>query len=135
MSTTNETMPENEQLPTVVWYKEQVRKLGAIRAFLISLEKEDSGGDECIIDWVKRVVKQLQAELAEAKDENEKPIQIKLFRICCHCNKEFEVETTIIVTEAVKGITGHVANFLNCPLCKKRNDIWVRVQVQKESKE
>ena len=57
-------------------------------------------------------------------------IEVKVFRICCHCNKEFEAVTSKIVSEAVRGVlSGRISSFQDCPLCKKRNDIWVRVQV------
>lgn len=80
--------------------------------------------------YAKKIA-ELQDQLTLAEEKIERPIKINLFRICCHCNKEFKVETAIIVTEAVKGATGHVANFMDCPLCKKRNDIWVRIQALK----
>jgi hypothetical protein len=35
-----------------------------------------------------------------------------------------------IVSEAVRGeLSGRITSMQDCPLCKKRNDIWVRVQV------
>lgn len=72
MDTKNETKSENVQSPTPALYEEQVRKLVAIRAFLISLEKENSGGDECIIDWVKRVIESLQSRLTKSEADNKR---------------------------------------------------------------
>lgn len=73
-----------------------------------------------------------EAALTTANEENEKPIRIRLFRICCHCNKEFEAETTPIMGECIGGVArGEIHNFMDCPLCKKRNDIWVRIQALK----
>lgn len=55
--------------------------------------------------------------------------KLKLFRICCHCNKEFELEP--YKTNAVK-FGGYGANFIDCKLCGKRNDIWIRIEPPEE---
>ena len=71
-------------------------------------------------------------EIRELQTKLDKAIKIKMFRICSHCNKEFEAETTPIMGECIKGVSrGEISNFPNCPFCKKRNDIWVRVQALK----
>lgn len=75
------------------------------------------GASHSAKEWISK----LQAELNTA-------INIKLFRICRHCNKEFEAETSPIMAECIKGIAhGEACTFSNCPFCEKRNDIWVRV--------
>jgi len=51
--------------------------------------------------------------------------EIKVFHVCSHCNKEYELKMYPINT-IYRGGIGH--NFDNCPLCKKRNDIWIRIE-------
>ena len=45
--------------------------------------------------------------------------KIYLKRICSHCNKEFNV------THYSETYDSFVTAIMNCPLCGKRNDIWV----------
>ena len=54
--------------------------------------------------------------------ERGKAVELKAFRICEHCNKEFEIRLFKGVT---KSGTNH--NFSNCTHCRGRNDVWIRV--------
>ena len=45
-----------------------------------------------------------------------------LFRICEHCNKEYE--PTLHPSDDGKML---ISNIQNCPLCGKRDDVWVKV--------
>ncbi len=42
---------------------------------------------------------------------------MKCFRICEHCNKEYELPSNSV----------GIWNFLNCPNCGERDDPWLRV--------
>jgi hypothetical protein len=53
--------------------------------------------------------------------------RIKLFHICKHCNKEYE-----LALFRNYGI-GHT--FSDCPHCGKRDDVWVRVETNHEQLE
>jgi DNA-directed RNA polymerase subunit RPC12/RpoP len=53
--------------------------------------------------------------------------KLKIFRLCNHCNKEF------LLRESSNKIT--ITNFMNCPHCGKRNDVWVRINQFSEFKE
>jgi len=44
------------------------------------------------------------------------------FRICDHCNKEYELQ---LYRDGMSG--GHGHNFSNCSLCGERNDVWIRI--------
>lgn len=88
-------------------------------------------GCHCTVETLEENIKhaeELKTELDKAKEE----VGIRLFRICRHCNKEFEVEPHIVSpvrTEQRLGEYG--SNFPNCSLCGRRNDIWVRIEVVK----
>lgn len=46
--------------------------------------------------------------------------KIQVFRICNHCNKEHPVSMSV-EPDAL------YANVYDCPLCGKRNDLWIRI--------
>lgn len=48
---------------------------------------------------------------------------INIFRICEHCNKEYEL--TPFIGQMTVG--GSSANFQYCPNCGERDDTWIRV--------
>jgi len=48
--------------------------------------------------------------------------EIKLFRICSHCNKEFQLK------HVTNLLNGAVCSFESCSHCNKRNDTWVKVE-------
>ena len=82
------------------------------------------------LDVALQIIGRLTTELAAEQEKNERPRKVQLFRLCSKCNKEFEVETSIVVPEFIQGVaTGRVSSLMPCPHCKERNDIWVRVLV------
>ncbi|KKM80721.1 hypothetical protein LCGC14_1337120 [marine sediment metagenome] len=57
--------------------------------------------------------------------------RIKLFRICSSCSKEFEATIEPVLVEATRGLlTGSISTFQDCPFCKERNDIWIRIVIE-----
>lgn len=48
---------------------------------------------------------------------------LPVFRICNHCNTEFELSI-------VNGITERVCAFQNCTHCGKRNDTWISIKIK-----
>jgi len=50
---------------------------------------------------------------------------MKVFRICEHCNKEYEVLMHMMQGGEL------VWNFGPCPKCEKRDDVWIKI-VEKE---
>jgi len=96
---------------------------------------------KCIIGWYNPNTKEFCRHSCIGYTQpvyavlEEKPITIQVFRICSKCNKEFEVAGSVLVPEFIKGAArGYVTTFMRCPHCKKRNDIWVRVQAVKDEK-
>ena len=48
-------------------------------------------------------------------------MKLDLFRICCYCNKEFQI------TEYSEGATDIGIAFQDCPHCNSRNDLWLKI--------
>lgn len=52
----------------------------------------------------------------------------KITRLCFHCSKDFELKQW----EHNGCLKASVANFEDCPHCKKRNDHWLKVEWSKQ---
>jgi len=50
---------------------------------------------------------------------------IAVFRICEHCNKDYELELSYSGDRTMA-----VNNFQTCPNCKERDDAWVKIKVR-----
>jgi len=46
-----------------------------------------------------------------------------IFRICSHCNTEFELTSGVTINE-------RVSTFQNCTHCGKRNDTWISLRIE-----
>lgn len=51
---------------------------------------------------------------------------VVVHHLCEHCNQEYKLTLGVIY---IDGATHAVHNFGNCPLCFRRNDLWIRVGI------
>ncbi len=58
--------------------------------------------------------------------------ELSIFHICSHCNKEYKLEPFRMNGLEASGVA---YNFGDCPLCNKRNDVWIRVKVEAPKEE
>jgi len=49
---------------------------------------------------------------------------VKCFRLCAHCNKEYEIP----LERTGNATTDLAFNFGDCPHCKVRDDVWIMVK-------
>lgn len=79
----------------------------------------------------EEVLKQIKGDLAFINDDEILEAmkyyarfyanQMPVFRICSHCNKEFELQVANAISERVSA-------FQNCDHCGKRNDTWISIR-------
>jgi hypothetical protein len=55
---------------------------------------------------------------------------ISCYRICKNCNKEYKVPLRF----AGNATTDLICNFVDCPHCKKRDDVWVLIKTEDDVK-
>lgn len=55
-------------------------------------------------------------------EANQSLKEAKVFRICSHCNTEFELTMGQTTKEKV-------CSFISCTHCGKRNDVWISIKI------